>query len=550
MRRSMVATLVAGVLALASLGPATAVAAAAVAFPGNGWVNPVAGAPYEDWGFGICGGRYVAGYAHLGADSQGTGAGQAVRALGAGTVVQIHDNSWPGDAVGVLTTAGDGSRFLAVYGHIDRQVGANAAIAAGQQIGTITNQGANSHLHLGVRPLGAGEPASAATMMGRSACNGSFGYVSPIPWLAAHAPGNYPVGAFDLASGAPGLVRVAGWSFDRDNPVYSLGMHVYVGGQAGQAGAEGHAFSAAGSRPDVAAAYPGVGAAHGLDVTFATDKRGAQPVCLYAINIGGGDNVLLGCKTVNITDPNPFGSFDAADSPTGGTVRVRGWALDPNAITTSTAIHVYIGGTAGSAGAEGHAFTAAASRPDVAAAYPGAGDKHGLNTTITTSKRGTQKVCMYALNAGPGQNVSLGCLNVTIANPPVSCPQGQVGTPPDCRVQTPAATPTPTPTPEGSPQPGAGSTVPSTPATTPQQAATVRALVRTVRVNKSVRLSVTGVTGKLTATWTRNGRKVATRSATVKAGVLTLRAPRRTGRYTVTIRSGARIIGTVKLRVR
>jgi hypothetical protein len=61
---------------------------------------------------------------------------------------------------------------------------------------------------------------------------------------------------------------------------------------------------------------------------------------------------------------------------------------------------------------------------------------------------------------------------------------------------------------------------------------------------------VTGTTGKLTATWTLKGRKPTIRSGTVKAGVFTVRAPKRTGRYTVTVRSGARVLGSVKIRVR
>lgn len=422
-------------------------AAAALGFPGNGWTNPVAGATYEDWHFGSCDGFYIAGVAHLGTDSQGTSAGQAVRAVGAGTVVQVHNDSWPGDAVGIETTAGDGSRFLAVYGHIDRAVGSGQAVAAGQQIGTIYNQGTNSHLHLGVRPLGAAESGGSVSMRGSSACSGgaaaSYGYTAPIQWLAAHAPGVSPRGAYDEAAGLPGAIRVRGWAFDDDNRGAAIEMHAYVGGEAGQPGAEGHAFVANGARPDVGAAYPGAGDGHGLDVTFETGKRGSVAVCLYAINIGSGANVLLGCKTVDVAGPDPFGAYDALTSPAGGKLRLRGWSIDPNEVTAPLDMHVYVGGSAGTPGAEGHAFVASALRADVGAAFPGSGDHHGLDVTFTTSKRGSQQVCLYAIDRGPGENVSLGCKTVTVVAPPPTCPAGLVGTPPNCSSPPPPPPPPP-----------------------------------------------------------------------------------------------------------
>jgi hypothetical protein len=249
-------------------------------------------------------------------------------------------------------------------------------------------------------------PAAAAVVLG----------LAILAAAAAPASASNPVGSYDLASAQPGLVRVAGWSLDSDSPTTSLQMHVYVGGPAGTAGVEGHPFTAAASRSDVAAAYPGAGPNHGLDVTFETAKRGVQQVCMHAINVGPGSNVLLGCKSVSIGDPNPVGSFDLASSQP-GLVRVAGWSLDPNSPTTSLAMHVYVGGEAAAAGAEGHPFTAALSRPDVAAAYPGAGDAHGLDVTFESALRGSQPVCVYAINLSAGGNLLLGCKTVTIADP-------------------------------------------------------------------------------------------------------------------------------------
>ncbi len=114
---------------------------------------------------------------------------------------------------------------------------------------------------------------------------------------------------------------------------------------------------------------------------------------------------------------NPRGHFDGVGSPSPGAISVRGWATDPNVRTRSLSIHVYVGGQAGS-GAAGYDVGAARTyRPDVGAAFPGDGNYHGFDTTITTNQTGTQQVCAYAINAGPGSNVLLGCKTVTITAP-------------------------------------------------------------------------------------------------------------------------------------
>jgi hypothetical protein len=180
-------------------------AVAASSFPSNGWTNPDAGAPYEDWNFGSCDGSYLPNRAHLGADSQGTGSPKIIRAMGSGTVVRT-ESGWPGGSLGIEHKAGDGSRFVAVYGHINIEV-TSGNVAAGQRIGTLYDQGSNDHLHLGVRPLKSGESGSSVDLRGGSDCNNGsaslYGYVNPLPWLAAHEPTSSP----PARPGDGGLVR-------------------------------------------------------------------------------------------------------------------------------------------------------------------------------------------------------------------------------------------------------------------------------------------------------------------------------------------------------
>lgn len=107
--------------------------------------------------------------------------------------------------------------------------------------------------------------------------------------------GHNPTGVIDSASGDIYSVTVAGWAFDEDDPSVTLGIHVYIGDDCigtGVADLE---------RKDVNDVY-GCGNYHGYGLTFNVDKKfaGEQTVRVYAINVGGGTNVCIGEKKVNI----------------------------------------------------------------------------------------------------------------------------------------------------------------------------------------------------------------------------------------------------------
>jgi len=165
-------------------------------FPTAAWGTPLSPAKdFEDWGFDSCNPPYYENNAHLGADSQGSSAGDAVYAMGSGTVSKIVASNWgPGGAIGIEHTAGDGTRFLAVYGHVVTiQVSVGAHVSAGQQIANLYDWGGNSHLHLGVKPLAPGESPNQA-LWGSEDCASTapaptHGFVDPIPWLSSHPAG-------------------------------------------------------------------------------------------------------------------------------------------------------------------------------------------------------------------------------------------------------------------------------------------------------------------------------------------------------------------------
>lgn len=105
-----------------------------------------------------------------------------VYAIGAGTVIDRQED-WPGTALFVSHTAGDGSQFLVVYGHLKNTPANGTVVAAGTKVGEIYDD----HLHFGIKPgTGASAPGT-ATSPGTGDCiHQPSGTVDPIPYLDAH----------------------------------------------------------------------------------------------------------------------------------------------------------------------------------------------------------------------------------------------------------------------------------------------------------------------------------------------------------------------------
>jgi hypothetical protein len=221
---------------------------------------------------------------------------------------------------------------------------------------------------------------------------------------AAGAAGTtLPLGNWEVLSASGSTVSVAGWALDPDAPTAPVPVHVYIdGGDA--------AVSANAGRPDVGAAFPGAGNTHGFSHSR-TVSPGVHTVCVYAIDVdNGARNTPLGCRSVAVRATLPVANWEVL-SATGGELSVAGWALDPDAPTASIPVHVYVDGV-------GAAVTANASRPDVGAAFPGAGDAHGFSHTRDVSS-GVHNVCVYAIDVDdPSRNTPLGCRSVTVATPP------------------------------------------------------------------------------------------------------------------------------------
>ncbi len=154
-------------------------------------------------------------------------------------------------------------------------------------------------------------------------------------------------------------------------------------------------------------------ATHGYRIAVPV-AEGSNSVCLYAINVGQGSNIQLGCQPILVRN-NPFGSLDGAFQTPAG-VLVTGWAIDLNT-TASLTVSAYVDGKyAGQSSASGP-------RPDVAQFYPSSGPNHGYSMLLAMAS-GSHTVCVSAVNVGPGSSVQLRCTAVTVQNNPIGSVEG------------------------------------------------------------------------------------------------------------------------------
>ncbi len=216
------------------------------------------------------------------------------------------------------------------------------------------------------------------------------------------------VGYLDWVAVGERQLTVAGWALNPNNPGEQVEVHLYDTGPSGARGYPG--FRAGADRPDVAAAFPGYGRAHGLFATIPSVEAGRHTICAYAITTGGGvSNPEIGCRTVDVRDA--FGYLDGVEARP-GRITVNGWAANPNNPGEQVAVHLYDTSPAGTRFA---ATTAGGNRPDVAAALPGYGAAHGYSFDLTSAAPGRHSICTFAITTGGGaSNPLLGCREVVV----------------------------------------------------------------------------------------------------------------------------------------
>jgi hypothetical protein len=213
-------------------------------------------------------------------------------------------------------------------------------------------------------------------------------------------PGSVPVGHVDGLTAAGNTVRVRGWAYDRDQPATEIDLDVY---QDGKFVSRIHTGV---PRSDVNAAF-GITGNHGFDGTF-TGSSGPHKYNVYALNIAGGThNTLIGTSTI-VVNPGalPIGHVDAVTS-SGNTVRIRGWAYDPDQPATEISVAVYQDGMGISW------FPTGLPRPDVDATH-GVSGNHGFDFQFTAAT-GVHTFTVYAINVGGGNlNPVLGKATIAV----------------------------------------------------------------------------------------------------------------------------------------
>ncbi|WP_258724740.1 S1 family peptidase [Cellulomonas sp. NS3] len=209
-------------------------------------------------------------------------------------------------------------------------------------------------------------------------------------WIAWNATltQERPVGAVESLTVDSGRVTITGWAWDPDTSA-PTDVHVYIDGA-------GVPMRADLDRPDIAAAHgtaPARGYVHTRDLA-----PGEHYACVYAINVGPGENTVLGCHTFSVGTRTPVGAVESL-TVDAGRVTITGWAWDPDT-SAPTDVHVYIDGA-------GVPMRADLDRPDIAAAHGTAPARGYVHTRDLAP--GEHYACVYAINVGPGENTVLGC---------------------------------------------------------------------------------------------------------------------------------------------
>lgn len=111
----------------------------------------------------------------------------------------------------------------------------------------------------------------------------------------------------------------------------------------------------------------------------------------------------------------PIGHYESL-SLSGATVRMQGWALDPEITTASSVVRIV--DTAPDGSVVTRTTPANLARTDVGANYPSAGANHGFDLSYVTASRGAHTACATVVDTGGGLgDVALGCLGYTVGDP-------------------------------------------------------------------------------------------------------------------------------------
>jgi hypothetical protein len=187
-------------------------------------------------------------------------------------------------------------------------------------------------------------------------------------------------------------VTVVGWSFDPSDTAAPGRVQAYVDG-----GATSGVVTTSLPRPDVQSFFHTAIDSYGYSFTVPV-PGGSHSVCVYGLDATGTSSVPLRCVSVTMPQ-NPLGNVEHVSHTAAG-YTISGWAFDPDALTASASVEIYLGGTLAAT------VEANGARPDVQAIYGLPGDSVGFSVSIPASAT-KREVKVVAVNAGPGTNSTL-----------------------------------------------------------------------------------------------------------------------------------------------
>lgn len=114
--------------------------------------------------------------------------------------------------------------------------------------------------------------------------------------------GKHPRGEVQQVEAGAGEVTVSGWALDDSSSKKSIKVKVYIG--APSAGGEEHVVSANVKDTELNETL-GVTGKHRFEGTIKTNLTGKRTLYFYAVNIGAGNDQLIGKKTVTIKAAPP-----------------------------------------------------------------------------------------------------------------------------------------------------------------------------------------------------------------------------------------------------
>ena len=130
---------------------------------------------------------------------------------------------------------------------------------------------------------------------------------------------------------------------------------------------------------------------------------GRHRVCAIGVSTASGSHTRFDCRNLDVPGARAIGAVDEIAG--GPAIDVSGWALDLETVLPIPIAVVVDGRPV--------PLVANASRPDVAALYPGYGDAHGFSASIPAAP-GRHDVCVQFGGVGAGSNWTPACASVVV----------------------------------------------------------------------------------------------------------------------------------------